>query len=160
MAEHAASAHDRGKWSLVSATPAWPDQRRSRLLRPALSRTASLLKLAGPKDWPIPDRSTRWQRQRAVTVQIPDHRSGGLLGLLVDSTGVKMAGKGGWQVRRHGPGGQPQWRKVHLPMGTATGGIRAVEFTSSQPGDSSVVPDLLAPIPVEQPISTLTADGA
>ena len=38
--------------------------------------------------------------------------------------------------------------------------MRAVEFTSSREGDSPVLPDLLAQIPADQPIGTVTADGA
>ena len=45
-------------------------------------------------------------------------------------------------------------------MDTATGDIRAVEFTSSQTGDSPVLPDLLAQIPVDPATGTVTADGA
>ncbi len=76
------------------------------------------------------------------------------------STGVKMRGDGEWQVRKHGPGRRRQWRKVHLAMDTATGDICAVEFTASQTGDSPVLPDLLAQIPSEQTIGTITGDGA
>ena len=71
-----------------------------------------------------------------------------------------MRGDGEWQVRRPGPSRRRQWRKVHLAMDTATGDIRAVEFTSSREGDSPVLPDLLTQIPVDQPIRTVTADGA
>jgi hypothetical protein len=108
----------------------------------------------------VPDFSTLCRRQSTVTIQIPFRRSGGNLNLLVDSTGVKMRGDGEWQVRKHGPGRRRQWRKVHLAMDTATGDIRAVEFTSSQTGDSPVLPDLLAQIPAEQLIGTVTGDGA
>jgi hypothetical protein len=45
-------------------------------------------------------------------------------------------------------------------MDVATGDIRAVEFTSSGEGDSPVLPNLLAQIPADQPIGTVTADGA
>ena len=71
-----------------------------------------------------------------------------------------MRGEGEWQVRKHGPGRRRQWRKVHLAMDTATGDIRAVEFTSSREGDSPVLPDLLAQIPPDQAIGTVTGDGA
>jgi hypothetical protein len=116
--------------------------------------------MAGLEDWPVPDFSTLCRRQKTVTIQIPHRRSGGPLNLLVDSTGVKMAGEGEWQVRKHGPGRRRKWRKVHLAMDAATGDICAVEFTSSQTGDSPVLPDLLAQIPADQPIGTVTADGA
>jgi IS5 family transposase len=119
----------------------------------------SLLELAG-LDWPVPDYSTLCRRQKTVTIQVPFRRSDGTLNLLVDSTGVKMRGDGEWQVRKHGPGRRRQWRKVHLAMDAATGDIRAVEFTPSREGDSPVLPGLLAQIPVDQPIGTVTGDGA
>ena len=128
-------------------------------LRQTIGMVGSLLRMAGV-DWPVPDYSTLCRRQSTVTIQIPFRRAGGKLNLLVDSTGVKMRGDGEWQVRRHGPGRRRQWRKVHLAMDVATGDIRAVEFTSSQTGDSPVLPDLLAQISSDQPIGTVTADGA
>ena len=121
---------------------------------------ASLLKLAGLEDWPVPDFSTLCRRHKTVTIQIPFRRSDGPLNLLVDSTGVKVRGDGEWQVRKHGPSRRRQWRKVHLAMDTATGDVRAVEFTSSREGDSPVLPDLLAQIPPDEAIGTVTADGS
>ena len=129
-------------------------------LRQTIGMVESLLRMAGLEDWPMPDYSTLCRRQKTVSIQIPFRRSGGNLNLLVDSTGVKMRGDGEWQVRKHGPGRRRQWRKVHLAMDVATGDIRGVEFTSSQTGDSPVLPDLLAQIPADQPIGTVTADGA
>lgn len=38
--------------------------------------------------------------------------------------------------------------------------IRAVEVTSSNVGDAPMLPDLLAQIPAEEEIATVTADGA
>ncbi len=128
-------------------------------LRQTIGMVESLLKLAG-LDWPVPDFSTLCRRQSTVTIQIPFRRSDGNLNLLVDSTGVKVRGDGEWQVRKHGSGRRRQWRKVHLAMDAATGDIRGVEFTSSREGDSPVLPDLLAQIPPDQPIGTVTADGA
>jgi hypothetical protein len=128
-------------------------------LRQTIGMVASLLKLAG-LDWPVPDFSTLCRRQKTVSIQIPFRRAGGDLNLLVDSTGVKMRGDGEWQVRKHGPSRRRQWRKVHLAMDVATGDIRGVEFTSSQTGDSPVLPGLLAQVPPDQPIGTVTGDGA
>ena len=45
-------------------------------------------------------------------------------------------------------------------MDVATGDMRGVEFTSSQTGDIPVLPGLLAQIPPDQAIGTVTADGA
>jgi hypothetical protein len=116
--------------------------------------------MAGLADWPVPDFSTLCRRQKTVTIQVPYRRSGGNLNLLVDSTGVKIRGDGEWQVRKHGPGRRRQWRKVHLAMDVATGDVRAVEVTPSREGDSPVLPDLLAQIPPDEQIDTVTADGA
>jgi hypothetical protein len=128
-------------------------------LRQTIGMVASLLKMAG-LDWPVPDFSTLCRRQKTVSIQIPFRRAGGDLHLLVDSTGVKVLGDGEWQARKHGPSRRRQWRKVHLAMDAATEDIRAVEFTSSHQGDSPVLPDLLAQIPADQAIGTVTADGA
>ena len=77
----------------------------------------------------------------------------GLLNLLVDSTGIKFLGDGEWLARKHGTHRRRQYRKVHLAMDTATGDIRAVEFTSSDHGDSPV---LLDQIPPDEQIGTVT----
>ena len=65
-----------------------------------------------------------------------------------------------WQARKQGPQGRRQWRKIHLAMDAATSDICAVEFTPSRDGDSPVLPDLPDQIPEDDPIGTVTADGA
>ncbi|GHC41842.1 hypothetical protein GCM10007291_49670 [Gemmobacter nanjingensis] len=87
-------------------------------------------------------------------------RAAGPLNLLVDSTGIKFLGDGEWLARKHGTHRRRQYRKVHLAMDTATGDICAVEFTSSDKGDSPVLPDLLDQIPPNETIGTVTGDGA
>jgi len=47
-----------------------------------------------------------------------------------------------------------------LAMDTATGDIRAVEFTSSHEGDSRLLPDLLDQFPDGEDIESVTTDGA
>ena len=140
-------------------------------LRQTAGMVASLLKLAG-LDWPVPDFSTLCRRQKTLAVQIPYRRADGPLNLLVDiepgsatgssepARGIKFLGDGEWQARKHGVQGRRQWRKVHLAMDPATSDIRAVEFTPSRDGDSPVLPDLLAQIPTDEQIGTVTADGA
>ena len=66
--------------------------------------------------------------------------------------GIKFPGDGEWLARKHGTQRRRQYRKVHLAMDTATGDIRAVEFTSSRDGDSPVLPDLLDQIPPDERI--------
>ena len=49
---------------------------------------------------------------------------------------------------------------MHLAYDTAMSDIRAVEFTPSSDGASSVLPELLDQIPGVEKIGTVTADGA
>jgi hypothetical protein len=128
-------------------------------LRQTVGLVESLIRMAG-LDWPVPDFSTLCRRQARIAVQIPYRASGQPLNLLIDSTGIKFRGDGEWLVRKHGASRRRQWRKVHIAMDTGTGDVRAVEFTSSRQGDSPLLPELLAQIPPDEPIETVTADGA
>lgn len=128
-------------------------------LRQTVGLVASLIEMAG-LDWPVPDYSTLCRRQARIKVKIPYRCSGQPLNLLVDSTGIRFRGDGEWLVRKHGATRRREWRKVHLAMDTATGDIRAVEFTSSRQGDSPILPELLSQISATETIETVTADGA
>lgn len=68
-------------------------------------------------------------------------------------------GDGEWLAKKHGIHRRRQYRKVHLAMDTGSGDIRAVEFTPGNEGDSPVLPDLLAQIPEDEQIGTVTGDG-
>lgn len=109
---------------------------------------------------PVPDFSTLSRRQKSITIQISGRRAAGPLNLLVDSAGIKFLGDGEWLARKHGTQRRRQYRKVHLAMDTGTGDIRAVEFTSSDKGDSPILPNLLGQVPPEEQIGTVTGDGA
>lgn len=115
-------------------------------LRQTTGMVASILSIAG-LDWLVPDFSTLSRRQKTIEVQITQRRASGLLNLLVDSTEIKFLRYGEGLVRKHGTHRRRQYRKVHLAMDTATGDICAVEFASSDKGDSPVLPDLLDQIP-------------
>lgn len=128
-------------------------------LRQTTGFVESLLQLAGV-DWAVPDFSTLSRRQRTLKVNIPYRGSGGLLHLLVDSTGIKVEGEGEWNARKHGGAKRRVWRKVHIGIDEETLEIRAVEFTTSDVGDAPMLPELLDQIPPEQEIGSVTADGA
>lgn len=120
---------------------------------------ASLLELSG-LGWSVPDFSTLSRRQKTLNVTIPYRGSKGPLHLLVDSTGIKVEGEGEWHTRKHGGSKRRVWRKLHLGIDEETLEIRAVEVTSSNVGDAPMLPDLLAQLPPDQEIATVTADGA
>ena len=128
-------------------------------LRQTTGFVASLPKLAG-LDWPVPDYSTLCRRQKTLAVQLPYRGSGSPLHLLVDSTGIKVRGEGEWHARKHGGAKRRVWRKVHLAVDEATLEVRAVEVTGGGVGDAPMLPGLLSPIPADQPIASITADGA
>jgi hypothetical protein len=128
-------------------------------LRAAQGLVRSLLRLAGLA-WPVPHYSTLSRRQRDLTVAIPCRRRGEPLHLVVDSSGLRVLGEGEWKVRRHGADRRRVWRKVHLAVDAASHDIRAVEMTDHRHGDGEILPDLLAQIPEEEEIASVTGDGA
>lgn len=128
-------------------------------LRQATGFVASLLELSG-LGWSVPDFSTLSRRQKTLNVTIPYRGSKGPLHLLVDSTGFKVEGEGEWHTRKHGGSKRRVWRKIHLGIDEETLEIRAIEVSSSNVGDAPMQPDLLAQIPAEEEIATVTADGA
>ena len=128
-------------------------------LRQVTGFVASLLELSG-LGWSVPDFSTLSRRQKTLDVTIPFRGSKGALHLLIDSTGIKVEGEGEWHTRKHGGSKRRVWRKIHLGIDEETLEIRAVEVTSSNVGDAPMLPDLLAQIPADEEIATVTADGA
>src|SRR4028119_872846 len=128
-------------------------------LRQTTGLVESLLRLA-KLDWPVPDFSTLCRRQKDLTVTIPYRPSSGALHLLIDSTGIKVMGEGEWSCRKHGASRPRQWCKLHLGIDAETLEVRAIEVTGSRVGDGPMLPKLLEQIPPEEPIGTVTADGA
>ena len=128
-------------------------------LRQSLGFVQSLLQLSGA-DWPVPDYSTVSRRQKSLTVELAYRNNSQGLHLLVDSTGIKFLGEGEWKCKKHGPEYRRQWRKVHLGIDAQTLEIRAIEVTDNSVGDAPMLPHLLAQIPQEQEITSVSADGA
>ena len=69
-------------------------------------------------------------------------------------------GEGEWTTRKHGASRPRRWRKVHLGIDADTREVRAIEITGSRVGDAPMLPELRAQVPPEEPIGTVTADGA
>lgn len=128
-------------------------------LRQSIGMVESLLKLAG-LDWPVPDFSTISRRQKHLRVVIPYQRSRDGLHLLVDSTGIKMLGEGEWKRKKHGADYRRQWRKIHMGIDAQTLEIRAFEVTDNAEGDAPMLPELLSQIPADEPIISVSGDGA
>lgn len=128
-------------------------------LRQALGMVESLLRLA-KLDWPVPNFSTVCRRQKTLQVELSYRPSKSPLQLLVDSTGIKFLGEGEWKRKKHGAEYRREWCKVHLGIDGQTLEIRAIEVTSNAIGDAPMLPQLLAQIPTDEPIESVSADGA
>jgi len=128
-------------------------------LRQSLGLVESLLRMAS-LDWRVPDFSTVSRRQKSLQVQLPYRASTCALDLLVDSTGIKFLGEGEWKRKNHGAEYRRQWRKVHLGIDASTLEIRAIEVTDNSVGDAPMLPELLGQIPPDEPIASVSADGA
>jgi hypothetical protein len=78
--------------------------------------------------------------------------------LLVDSTGLKLAGAGEWLVEKHGTSRRRSWRKLHIGIDAGSGEIVAVEVTKKEIDDAARTGALLDQL--AGPLASFTADGA
>ena len=128
-------------------------------LRQTIGLVGSILSMAG-LNWPVPTYSTLSRRQQKLTVQLPYRASRIGLNLLVDSSGIKFVGEGEWKRKKHGAGYRRQWRKVHLAIDADNLQVRAIEVTDNGTGDAPMLPQLLGQIPTDEPIASVSGDGA
>ena len=117
----------------------------------------SLLSLMS-RDLKAPDHTTLSRRNQIVVVPPLSRAHDRPIDLIVDSTGLKILGRGEWNAHKHKASKKRRdWRRLHIGVG-AKGFIVAAELTASSRDDASTLPDLLAPL--EVPIRRFTADGA
>ena len=110
-------------------------------------------------DLAAPDHSTL--SRRAATLEVPrprPRRDGEPLHLLVDSTGLKLCGAGGWLVEKHGMKTRRSWRKLHVGLNAGTGQIVAATLTAKEVDDGAEVVALLDQ--VAGAVASFTGDGA
>ena len=125
-------------------------------LRQTEGLVGSILQLLG-LDLPVPDHSTL--SRRAETPEVPRPRPGRApVHLLVDSTGLRLCGPGGWLVEKHGTKRRRAWRVLHLATDADTGRIVASVLTDRDADDGSQVGPLLDRI--DGSVASFTADGA
>ena len=73
--------------------------------------------------------------RRAATLDVPRPGTAGAdagsepLHLLVDSTGLKLCGKGEWLIKKNGTATRRSWRMLHLGVDANTGRIVASTLT-------------------------------
>lgn len=109
-------------------------------------------------DLPALDHSTLSRRVGKLSIDLPVMPKQGARHVLVDSTGVKVYGKGGWKTRQHGVSKWRTWCKLHSGVDEATGEIVAMVVTTNDRADGEVLEDILEQ--VEQEIDQVSTDGA
>ncbi|MBL6458886.1 IS5 family transposase [Belnapia sp. T6] len=125
-------------------------------LRQTEGLMACIIGLLGP-DLAVPDHST--MSRRAETLEVPRPRRGREpVQLLVDSTGLKLCGRGEWLVRKHSTRTRRGWRKLHLATDADTGFIVASALTDKDIDDGSQVGPLFDQ--AEGPVAFFAGDGA
>src|SRR4051794_38492901 len=125
-------------------------------LRQTEGLIGSILHLLG-LDLAVPDHSTL--SRRAETLEVPRPRCGREpVHLLVDSTGLRLCGPGGWLEEKHGSKRRRAWKMLHLATDADTGQIVASGLTSRDADDGSQVGPLLDQ--VDGPVSGFSGDGA
>ncbi len=78
--------------------------------------------------------------------------------LLVDSTGLKLCGKGEWLLEKHGTATRRSWRMLHLGVDAETGRIVAATLSPKDVDDASQAGLLLDQ--VAGAVASFTGDGA
>ncbi len=96
-------------------------------------------------DFPIPHYSTVCRRMKDLSIPTgaTTYRKSQNLVILVDSTGLKIAGEGEWTVRKHGKHYARDWRKVHLAIDYASQDIISVTTTHADAHDIKALDPLL-----------------
>jgi Transposase DDE domain len=125
-------------------------------LRQTEGLIGSILALLG-LDLAVPDHSTL--SRRAETLEVLRPKAGSEpMHLLVDSTGLRLCGPGGWLEEKHGTKRRRAWKMLHLATDADTGQIVASVLTSRDADDGSQVGPLLER--VDGSVTSLTGDGA
>ena len=112
---------------------------------------------------PVPDHTTL--SRRAATLEVPRPRSGRAdaggdiepVHLLVDSTGLKLCGRGEWLAEKHGTAKRRSWRKLHLGVDADTGRIVASALTGREVDDGAQAGPLLDQL--AGTLASFTGDG-
>jgi hypothetical protein len=125
-------------------------------LRQAEGFVGSVFRMLG-LDLSIPDHTTLSRRGRDFAHRRPHSVPHGPLHLVIDSTGLKLFGRGEWNSEKHRRA-RRSWRKLHLAVDADTGEIVASELTDSGAHDAGQVPVLLEQ--TEAAIGSVMADGA
>ena len=108
----------------------------------------------------VPDFSTLSRRGNGLTLRPkPKSKSAKPVQLVVDSTGLKIFGEGGWLEEKYkATAKRKTWRKLHLGLDLVSGEIVCSDLTTDDIGDLTALPGFLDQ--VYGPVDLFLADGA
>ena len=131
-------------------------------LRCSPYQTSLPLPCALPCPASVPDHTTLSRRAATLEVPRPGNAGAGAgsepMYLLVDSTGLKLCGKGEWLLEKHGTATRRSWRTLHLGVDAGTGRIVPSILTTKDLNDASQTGPLLDQIAGS--VASFIADGA
>ncbi len=129
--------------------------------RQAEELLGSVVGLLGPS-LRVPHHTTLSRRAATLDVPRPGNAGAGAgsepMHRLVDSTGLKLCGKGGWRLGTHGTATRRPRRTLHLGVDADTGQIVASTLTTKGVDDAPQAGPLLDQ--VAGPVASFTGDGA
>ena len=158
---HALASRERGGQPIYSAIAIETGFALRLVFHQLLRQTEGLLRSIADLlrvDIAIPDDTTLSRRGGGLTILPKRLDRAEPLHLLVDSTGLKIYGKGELLDQKHGIRSRRRWRKLHLGIDAITHEIVASKLTPDDVGDVSEIPALLDQIDAE--VALMTADGA
>jgi hypothetical protein len=126
-------------------------------LRQAQGFASDVLQLLGLA-LDCPHYTTLSRRQSSLKIDLGVRKTDEPIHLLVDSTGLKVAGEGEWKTRQWKAEYRRTWIKLHLGLDARSGQIVAATVTDSSGGDADHFPEILDA--VEGEIDKVNADGA
>src|SRR4028119_1804842 len=113
---------------------------------------------AAPRHHPICAPTPSTLSRRAETLEVARPKAGSApVHLLVDSTGLRLCGRGEWLEEKHGARRRRAWRVLHLATDADTGRIVASALADRDADDGSQVGPLLDR--TDGPVASFTGDG-
>ena len=108
-------------------------------------------------DLDAPDHTTLSRRSRDLSLEFHRVPANGSIHLIVDATGLSIAGEGEWAAVKHGGRGRRGWKKLHLGV-DRSGAIVAHTLTDGNADDAPTGLKLIDA--VDGDIASVTGDGA
>jgi hypothetical protein len=109
-------------------------------------------------DLKIPSYSLICKRTGGLKKSLPRLSTSRPETILIDASGIRVAGEGEWKVKVHGRGRRRKWLKIHLAVNPLNQEIVSEITTTSEVGDSKMTEELMKG--AGRSVRKVIADGA